>query len=670
MQNTEALHDTTLFGLPTLQGWDDFAAWERWFGENDVRAIVELGTYHGGFSAYLLLVARQKGIPFVTFDATAFEGLDSPAARSLGLRDHFVQADVFGDGKAQVLDVLERDELHPLLLYCDDGDKPREFQTFVPHLRPGDFVAVHDVGTEFYENDVVPLEKYVEPMKFGGSGLTGMWQRVPEPDHVGVAPGDRCVLVVGVGRSGTSATAGCLHRLGVNMGRDLNPADRTNQHGTFEDRELFDATQKVRTEGGGPEIYGPLIAERRATNRIWGIKDPTIVHTIEDILSLLGDVRVVVVERPRARCVNSYMKAYYSGRQAAESFYDEAFQKLEEMLGVLEEKSIPIMRVQFRHLLEDPGEQVGRLVTFAFEGMELPSEDAIREAVDSIKVKERLPVMMGWGNLAIGVRVAKHPEPGFFTDWTALLTGGLRTGDSVLMPRMHMPAHWASNELAADFLKGNKDTLLMLDDDMDFPMDAVHRMRENMANWEYDVVMALAVRRNWQKPSVVVMRSLGETPLPHSLRGDHFEARPRVVLDGQPIEVDAVGLAFTFIRRHVLEAMVNEDWGVDNTYDFFTYGPGKESDDISFCRRCRELGFRMAIDTSVRIGHFCAVPLGWEHWKDWLIEERQADEGNVPIDLTAETLKPILEIAARSDDGVAESARELLEAITDAENQV
>jgi hypothetical protein len=666
MDNTTALWDATLFGLPTLQSWDDLTGWEAWFGKHDVRTIVELGTYHGGLSCFFLLMARQMNIPFWTFDAIAYEGLNSPAVRSLGLAEHFIQADIFGDGKEQVLDILRCDDLHPLLLYCDDGNKPREFQTFVPHLRPGDFVAVHDVGDEFLERDITPLEGLVKRVDFDGGGLTGVWQRIPEP-RIEVSPGDRCVLVLGVGRSGTSAAAGCLHHLGVNMGERLIEASRSNAYGTFEDAAMYEATRRVlagSVEAG--EVYPSLIAERREANRLWGVKHPALISVLEHILLLLGDVRVVVAERPRAECINSYMRAYHLGRAAAEKFYTRAFEELPEALALLEEKAIPTMRVPFHVLLEDPDVQVRRMVAFAFEGMEPPGEDEIEEAIATIDRKNRGRVMMGWGNLAVGVRVAKHPEPGFFADWTALLTGGLRSGDTVLMPRAHMPAHWASNDLAQDFLKSDQDTLLLIDDDMEFAMSTAHRLRENVANWEYDVVTAITARRSWNKISMVVMRLMDQAPAPFDLMGDHFEGSPAIPSDGEVVEVDALGLAFTFIRRHVLEAMVNEEWGVEYTYDFFTYGPGKESDDIPFCRRCRELGFRMAVDTSVRIGHFTAVPLGWQHWEGWLAAQAQAALGEHVVDLTVDNLKPILEYAVQAGDGVGEQARQILEAIASA----
>ena len=57
------------------------------------------------------------------------------------------------------------------------------------------------------------------------------------------APGS--VIVAGMHRSGTSLTAGLLARLGIDMGRDLVPADRANPRGYFEDVELVRFHQRM-----------------------------------------------------------------------------------------------------------------------------------------------------------------------------------------------------------------------------------------------------------------------------------------------------------------------------------------------------------------------------------------------------------------------------------------
>lgn len=215
---------------------------------------------------------------------------------------------------------------------------------------------------------------------------------------------------------------------------------------------------------------------------------------------------------------------------------------------------------------------------------------------------------MTWGKIAVGCRIAKHPEALFFTSWTGLIAGGLRDGDEILTPSTSMPAHWASDALARAFLLSECDSLLMIDDDMAFdPLD-LERLRTHEANHAYDITFAFCTTRTLP-PKPVMMRLAAEQP--GKFGGENFYTVDRFT-DGSVVPVDAVGLAFTLIKRHVFGAMMTVGETINQSY-FFTYGNGRETDDIPFCRRARELGFTMGVDTAVKIEHIGAIPIGWRH---------------------------------------------------------
>ena len=434
----------------------------------------------------------------------------------------------------------------------------------------------------------------------------------------------KCIIVFGTGRSGTSAVAGMLHKMGVRMGNTFVQTGSQNPYGTFEDRELYDLNRKVLEGEEKPEAYRQYVRMRQEGSvHYWGVKDPALVSTLQYFISALKaegvEYKVVSITRDPAECVNSYMRTYYTGRVAAWNWYNSVvLQAAARLLEVPPE--IPILELTFDGVMNAPTAVARDL----YEFLELPilatdaEWDIIEKAANHIQARQF--DNDGWGSLAVGVRIAKHPEPLFFADWTVLLTGGLRKGDTVLMPAMYMPAHHAANKLAQQFLETDKDTLLMVDDDMTFPGDAVERMRTNKENWKYDIVSGMAVRRSIEKPTPILMHYLGRQDMPKELRGDHFASQPPAFELGDVVEVDAVGLAFTFIRRHVLEAMINEDYGLEHTWDFFTYGPGLESDDIPFSRRVRSMGYRMAVDTGIDIGHIADVPLSFDDFVKWLKE--------------------------------------------------
>jgi hypothetical protein len=66
----------------------------------------------------------------------------------------FHHVDLFSEeGQAQVISLIETMP-HPIAIFFDNGDKPREWKLFAHLLSPGDFCIVHDWGTEFSEKDL------------------------------------------------------------------------------------------------------------------------------------------------------------------------------------------------------------------------------------------------------------------------------------------------------------------------------------------------------------------------------------------------------------------------------------------------------------------------------------------------------------------------------------
>jgi hypothetical protein len=123
-------------GHPMAQYLCDFMVWELVLNNNpQVKGIVELGTFQGGFSWFLDAQARARGMWFRTFDIIQpdheppeFERLD------------FYR---YPDKVAELTNVIG-----PVALLCDGGNKPRELALFPPRCAPGSVFLVHDWGTE------------------------------------------------------------------------------------------------------------------------------------------------------------------------------------------------------------------------------------------------------------------------------------------------------------------------------------------------------------------------------------------------------------------------------------------------------------------------------------------------------------------------------------------
>lgn len=142
-------------GIQASQTWDDLHLWERFFNEHPLRRVVELGTGNGGMAVFLTLQCVQRGVEFWTLDNQHWLDWTQGVPALLGMHSRSIVADLFKEGRARIEALLSSDEGHPLCLFCDNGDKRREWREFVPLLRAGDFIAVHDWGVEFTAADAV-----------------------------------------------------------------------------------------------------------------------------------------------------------------------------------------------------------------------------------------------------------------------------------------------------------------------------------------------------------------------------------------------------------------------------------------------------------------------------------------------------------------------------------
>ncbi|MDD2777722.1 MAG: hypothetical protein PHI16_02340 [Methanocellales archaeon] len=112
--------------------------------ENEqIKGIVEIGTYLGGLSCYLGAECIERGYkPLLTFDNKVryepklFKALDV----------NFVVDDCFSKKSLKIIKEYVKDT--PVLFICDGGNKAKEFNTFAPLLPPGSIVAVHDWDIE------------------------------------------------------------------------------------------------------------------------------------------------------------------------------------------------------------------------------------------------------------------------------------------------------------------------------------------------------------------------------------------------------------------------------------------------------------------------------------------------------------------------------------------
>lgn len=182
---THNLFGSHFCGLEIRQYWADLALWELFLNAHpDIQALVEMGTFKCGMSVFLKLQAAARGIPFWTFDRDRPAEMESAAAEFVELDSDFIHGDFWADTKGELLNIIEDALIKPILLFVDGGNKGKEFAYFVPFLCPGDYVAVHDYGTEFRPEMADPVADLLEPefwdecLSPPQPCLTRFWRRV------------------------------------------------------------------------------------------------------------------------------------------------------------------------------------------------------------------------------------------------------------------------------------------------------------------------------------------------------------------------------------------------------------------------------------------------------------------------------------------------------------
>jgi cephalosporin hydroxylase len=130
--------------------------------KNQTDQIVELGTAEGGLSIYFALWAHRLGIPFHTFDIK--QHIDKKTLQvlnKLGGQFHLMDA-LSPKGVKFIRKTLKGKRSY---LFCDNGDKPKEVELFLPFLKKGSVISVHDWLTEVHPSDVKDLVKNLKPFE-------------------------------------------------------------------------------------------------------------------------------------------------------------------------------------------------------------------------------------------------------------------------------------------------------------------------------------------------------------------------------------------------------------------------------------------------------------------------------------------------------------------------
>jgi hypothetical protein len=202
----------------------------------------------------------------------------------------------------------------------------------------------------------------------------------------------------------------------------------------------------------------------------------------------------------------------------------------------------------------------------------------------------------GFGTIAFGVRIGGLVDPSFFYCWSMLLrSSSFRTGDVMLNPSVGLPHGPACNMLLEWFYRSDCDSLMLLDDDMEFTPDAIDRLRSD--DYGYDIISGLCVTRKVQHVPIVIT---GRDPVTNMVQ----VAKRDEIKNVMPVAY--AGFGAIIIKRWVLQKMLEARPGEQ----LFYFDP-RLGEDGRFCEDARAVGARIGCNTGVRFGHRTTVALYW-----------------------------------------------------------
>jgi hypothetical protein len=193
----------------------------------------------------------------------------------------------------------------------------------------------------------------------------------------------KSVVVLGMGRSGTSLVAGILEILGVNMGDSLKQASKSNPKGYFEDLDFVHLMEEIfqnAKKGGNywnPPTHEEILAQRdkfddrirrlvskkQSENQIWGWKMPWTNLTIELFLPYLSNPNFVIVFRNPIGNAHSFVEhnkilSLFESLKLI-NFYNK------EILEFLERHpNLPKIFISFEKILSNPNTEARSLANF------------------------------------------------------------------------------------------------------------------------------------------------------------------------------------------------------------------------------------------------------------------------------------------------------------------
>ena len=217
--------------------------------------------------------------------------------------------------------------------------------------------------------------------------------------------------------------------------------------------------------------------------------------------------------------------------------------------------------------------------------------------------------------ILIGTPFKDMASSGYIKSLANLIAYTVAQGHEVHYTSQHGGLYNARDRICRLTVRGNYDYMLQIDSDQTFPEDALCKMLDR----DLDVCTGIYVGGEAEHKPVLFTELFKDSgnECAHASKKGLTE-----LLKEDVFEVAGAGAGFLLVRQHLLRLM----WV--HQHEWFKPYEGL-GEDVSFCQRVRELGFKIFADNTFRVGHIKYIIQTMDDWtglEDELIREAENDE--------------------------------------------
>jgi hypothetical protein len=212
------------------------------------------------------------------------------------------------------------------------------------------------------------------------------------------------IAIVGVGRSGTSCTAGIVHKLGISMGPRLIRRKPANPKGYFESKSLQRicvSCYRYKTYCNQPDGKIPFRAKNTYRKRVallrkWalhrnkeniiGAKHPLLCIMIPEMKAAWPNLKIIAVNRDITNVLSSCKRLGWFRYLSATDRQDMLHKMIQIRDDAIDFYKIPTLNLSFDSIVENPTSTISIIVDFLNLS---PTDEQIRRATHHITPKLR-----------------------------------------------------------------------------------------------------------------------------------------------------------------------------------------------------------------------------------------------------------------------------------------